>query len=155
MFVPSHLDQHWVEHITLMDGVVLLLEICVCCRLNDCVRVRTCLLVGVCLCYWEPGCAFLRVCVRACSSFVRGALWGKWRVAYCLEQPSMVLGKRGPSTFWCVPLCIHVLPVRWLALGPLFVWWFRWPEIWLTQNTIHPTAPQAVFVSEFREKFIF
>ena len=120
-----------------------------------CVCVCTCLLVGVLfLCYWERAWVCLYVCVCVCSTFARGAQQGKWGVTLCLEQPSMVLEKGAPAPFWCVPLFIHVLPVRWLALACPFVWRFRWPEIWRAQNSPYPAASRlktqqlyCVFVS--------
>lgn len=91
---------------------------------------------------WTWFCLGLHVCVclRAkcvCLSFARGAQRGNWGVGYCLEQPSLVLENGAPAPFWCVPLLIHVLPVRWLTLAPFFVWYFRWPKIWWTQNTFN------------------
>lgn len=140
MFVPSHLDQHLVEHIMLMDGVVLLLEICVCCWGKFvCACALVCLLVFAFVTGNKYVFSYAFVCVRVLV-FCAWRSAGKMRGCVLPGTAKHGFGKRGPSTFWCVPLFIHVLPVRWLALASQFVWWFRWPEIWLTQNTICPAA---------------
>lgn len=73
----------WTRNV---DGCCgLLLEVC----------VHTCLLVGVCHCFWEA--ALVCKYVRACGS-QRGQIRG------CILPGTFEhgLGKRGPSTFWCV-----------------------------------------------------
>lgn len=81
------------------------------------------------------------VCVRAClysSSFARGAQWGEMRGCLLPGTAKHGFGKRGPSTFWCVLLFIHVLPVCWLVLAPPFVWWFD--GLKYDGQTLYPAA---------------
>lgn len=101
----------------------------------------TCLPVGVSLCFWVGhgfvwACMFVCACVQSvCVCLLRMALSGEIEgLGYCLEQPSLVLENGAPAPFWCVPLLIHVLQ---LTLAPFFVWCFRWPKIWWTQNTFY------------------
>lgn len=123
MFVPSHLDQHLVEHIMLMDGVVLLLEICVCCRVNVCVRVHlfACwclpLLLGTSVFFYARVCVcvrvlvFLRMALRRENEWLRIAwnsqawFWEKGAPAPFDVSPSLFMCCQSAGLHWPLRLC--------------------------------------------------
>lgn len=93
-----------------------------------------CLLLGTGM--GLPVCAcVLRRCTWCSAGKMRGCvLPGTAKFGFGRKKK-----KRGPSTFWCVPLFIHVLPIRWLR----FIWWALEGQKYDRHKTLYTQQPEG------------